>query len=164
NCGVAAVTAGPGVTNAITAVKNAQMAQTQLILFGGATATLLKGRGALQGIDHLSLVRSAVEWATEGRTVQALGPSLEQAYDVAMSGVPGLVFSAVPVDVRYPESVVRVWYFKESGVEKAKGLGAKALELYLKGHLYKQFPLPHVDLDVRVPDVKLPVGGGEDAQ
>src|SRR3954463_3930669 len=43
--GVAAVTAGPGVTNTITAVKNAQMAQTPLILFGGATATLLKGRG-----------------------------------------------------------------------------------------------------------------------
>lgn len=164
NCGVAAVTAGPGVTNAITAVKNAQMAQTPLILFGGATATLLKGRGALQDIDQLSLVRSAVKWATEIRTVQALGPTLEKAFDVAMSGVPGPVFLEVPVDVLYPESVVRDWYFKESGVEKAKGLGAKALELYLKGHLYKQFHLPHVDLDVRVPDVKLPVGGGEDAQ
>src|SRR5262245_31100378 len=43
--GVAAVTAGPGVTNTVTAVKNAQMAQSPVILFGGATATLLKGRG-----------------------------------------------------------------------------------------------------------------------
>src|SRR5580658_1598593 len=42
--GVAAVTAGPGVTNAITAVKNAQLAQSPLILIGGATATLLRGR------------------------------------------------------------------------------------------------------------------------
>ena len=46
--GVAAVTAGPGVTNTITAVKNAQMAQSPLVLIGGAAATLLKGRGALQ--------------------------------------------------------------------------------------------------------------------
>src|SRR5689334_6980584 len=46
--GVAAVTAGPGVTNTVTALKNAQMAQTPLLLFGGATATLLKGRGSLQ--------------------------------------------------------------------------------------------------------------------
>ena len=45
--GVAAVTAGPGVTNTITAVKNAQMAQSPLVIFGGATATLLKGRGSL---------------------------------------------------------------------------------------------------------------------
>ncbi len=163
NCGVAAVTAGPGVTNALTAVKNAQMAQTPLILFGGATATLLKGRGALQDIDQLSLVRSAVKWATDISTVQALGPTLEKAFDVAMGGVPGPVFLEVPVDILYPESIVREWYIKESGVESAKGLGAKALGLYLKGHLYRQFHLPHVDLDVRVPEVRLPVGRGDDA-
>ena len=52
-CGVAAVTAGPGVTNTITAIKNAQMAQSPLIIFGGATATLLKGRGSLQDIDQM---------------------------------------------------------------------------------------------------------------
>ena len=47
--GVAAVTAGPGLTNTITAIKNAQMAQSPLIVFGGATATVLKGRGFTAG-------------------------------------------------------------------------------------------------------------------
>ena len=47
--GVAAVTAGPGLTNTITAVKNAQMAERPILLLGGAAANLLKGRGALQG-------------------------------------------------------------------------------------------------------------------
>jgi thiamine pyrophosphate-dependent acetolactate synthase large subunit-like protein len=42
--GVAAVTAGPGVTNTITAVKNAQLAQSPVILLGGAAATLLRYR------------------------------------------------------------------------------------------------------------------------
>lgn len=51
--GVAVVTAGPGVTNTVTAVKNAQMAESPLILLGGAAASLLKGRGALQDIDQL---------------------------------------------------------------------------------------------------------------
>ena len=50
--GVAAVTAGPGLTNTVTAVKNAQMAQSPLVLLGGAAATVLKGRGALQDIDQ----------------------------------------------------------------------------------------------------------------
>ena len=50
--GVAAVTAGPGVTNSITAIKNAQMAQSPLVLIGGATATVLRGRGSLQDIDQ----------------------------------------------------------------------------------------------------------------
>jgi acetolactate synthase-like protein len=158
-CGVAAVTAGPGVTNALTAIKNAQMAQTPLLVFGGATATLLKGRGALQDIDQISLVKSAVKWAVAVSTVQSLGPIVEKAIAIAEEGVPGPVFIEVPVDLLYPESTVRGWYFKESGVEDAKGLGAKALGLYLKGHLYKQFHLPHVDIDV--PEMRLPVIGAD---
>jgi acetolactate synthase-like protein len=42
--GVAAVTAGPGLTNTVTAVKNAQMAESPLLLLGGAAATLLQVR------------------------------------------------------------------------------------------------------------------------
>ena len=51
--GVAVVTAGPGVTNTVTAIKNAQMSESPVVLLGGAAATLLKGRGALQDIDQL---------------------------------------------------------------------------------------------------------------
>ena len=155
--GVAAVTAGPGVSNTLTAVKNAQMAQTPMLIFGGATATLLKGRGALQDIDQLSLIKSAVKWATAVSTVPALGPTVHKALEIAQAGVPGPVFVEVPVDILYPESIVKGWYIAESGVEAMKGLGGRALELYLKGHLYKQFHLPHVDLDLSMPDVKLPM-------
>ena len=51
--GVAAVTAGPGLTNTITALKNAQLAQSPLLLLGGAAPTALQGRGALQDIAPL---------------------------------------------------------------------------------------------------------------
>ena len=122
--GVAAVTAGPGVTNALTAIKNAQMAQSPLVVFGGATATILKGRGALQDIDQIALVESAVKWATKVSTVPSLGPTVDKALRVAQSGVPGPVFVEVPVDVLYPESLVRKWYIEESGVEKSDYLGA----------------------------------------
>ncbi|MBX3271771.1 MAG: thiamine pyrophosphate-binding protein [Sandaracinaceae bacterium] len=160
--GVAAVTAGPGVTNALTPLKNAQLAQTPLLLFGGATATLLKGRGALQDIDQLSLVRSACKWSTAVSTVPALGPTVKKALEIAESGVPGPVFVEVPVDLLYPEAIVKQWYFEESGVQKMKGLTAKAMEVFLKGYLYKQFHLPHVD--VSVPNVRARAPGGIDAQ
>ena len=52
--GVAAVTAGPGLTNTITALKNAQLAHSPLVLIGGAAPTALQGRGALQ--DRKSVV------------------------------------------------------------------------------------------------------------
>jgi acetolactate synthase-like protein len=140
--GVAAVTAGPGVTNTITAVKNAQMAQSPIILFGGSTATLLKGRGALQDIDQQAIMKSVTKWSTSVKTVPALAPTVERACEIAMEGVPGPVFVEVPVDLLYSEEIVRGWYEKEAGLGKAKGIGAKALELYIRGHLYRQFRAP----------------------
>ncbi|MEW6435037.1 MAG: thiamine pyrophosphate-binding protein [Myxococcota bacterium] len=154
--GVAAVTAGPGVTNAITALKNAQLAQSPLVLLGGATATVLKGRGALQDIDQLALIKPAVKWAAKCSTVGQLVPMLEKALREATSGIPGPVFLEVPVDVLYPETIVREWYLKESGVENAKTLGQKVLGLYLKGHLYRQFHLPYVDVGGLLPEYDRP--------
>jgi acetolactate synthase-like protein len=155
--GVAAVTAGPGVTNTATAVKNAQMAQTPLIIFGGSTATLLKGRGALQDIDQLSIMKPMTKGATMVKTVPALGPTVERACQVAMDGVPGPVFVEVPVDLLYPEEIVRGWYEKEVGLGKGKGIGAKALELYIRGHLYRQFRapvMPEMHLPMKLPTLR----------
>lgn len=51
--GVAVVTAGPGLTNTVTAIKNAQMAESPVVVVAGAAATMLKNRGSLQDIDQL---------------------------------------------------------------------------------------------------------------
>ena len=144
--GIAAVTAGPGVTNTITAVKNAQLAQSPLVIFGGAAATLLKGRGALQDIDQISVMESITKWAVSIKKVHSIRPTLEKAMDLAQDGVPGPVFIEVPIDVLYPEEMVREMFMKESGVRDGKNLGAKALELYMRGHLYRQFHQPHVSI------------------
>ena len=85
--GAAAVTAGPGVTNTITALKNAQMAQSPLVLFGGAAATVLKGRGSLQDIDHISVLQSITKWAVSVKKVRSIGPTVEKALDLSQEGV-----------------------------------------------------------------------------
>ncbi|NND27434.1 MAG: thiamine pyrophosphate-binding protein [Myxococcales bacterium] len=144
--GVAAVTAGPGVTNTITAVKNAQLAQSPLLIFGGAAATLLKGRGALQDIDQISLMDPITKWAVSIKKVHSIGPTVEKALDLAQEGVPGPVFIEVPIDVLYPEEMVREMFMSESGVKDSKNLSSKALELYMRGHLYRQFNQPHVSI------------------
>jgi acetolactate synthase-1/2/3 large subunit len=134
--GVAAVTAGPGVTNSITALKNAQMAQSPLVLLGGATATLLKGRGALQDIDQQILVAPHVKWMASVARVRDLVPALEQAFREAASGVPGPVFVEVPVDLLYDEALVRQWYL--AGTEGG-GLAGWGLRRYLERHLRRLF-------------------------
>lgn len=137
--GIAAVTAGPGLTNTITAVKNAQLAQSPLIVFGGATATILRGRGSLQDIDQMSLMNPHVKWATSVSSVHDLVTVVERAFRIAREGVPGPVFIEVPVDLLYDEETVRGWYFKETGVDRAKDVGSRVLKLYLERHLNKVF-------------------------
>ena len=119
--GVAAVTAGPGVTNSITALKNAQMAQTPLILLGGAAPTVLKNRGALQDIDQLAILKSiTLRLAVTIRRNCDVIPVMEKAFDVCRSGVPGPVFVECPIDTLYGESLVREWYGAKPDAANAK--------------------------------------------
>ncbi|MCW5883250.1 MAG: thiamine pyrophosphate-binding protein, partial [Anaerolineae bacterium] len=113
--GVAAVTAGPGVTNTITAIKNAQLAQSPLVLIGGAAPTALQGRGALQDIDQMSIMQPITKWATRVRRVRDLAVRLEEAFRQALSDVPGPVFIEMPIDLLYDEALIRQWYGVKSG-------------------------------------------------
>jgi acetolactate synthase-1/2/3 large subunit len=126
---VAAVTAGPGVTNTVTAVKNAQMAQSPVVLIGGAAPTVLQGRGALQDIEQLDLMRSVVKWSRRVRRLRDLIPTLEAAFRISQEGVPGPVFVECPVDLLYDEATVRSWYGVERG---GKTLFDRLIKSYLR--------------------------------
>jgi len=136
--GVAAVTAGPGVTNTITAIKNAQLAQSPVVLLGGATGTVLKGRGSLQDIDQLALFRPHVKWATTVSRVADLADTVSNALRVSISGVPGPVFVEVPVDLLYDEHLVRDLYGAQ-GSDDPQGWKARLLSRYLERHVSKLF-------------------------
>jgi acetolactate synthase-1/2/3 large subunit len=132
--GVAAITAGPGLTNAITAVKNAQMAQSPVILLGGATATALKGKGALQDIDQMALIKPHVKWTATVKRYRDIEAILEKAFAIAYTGIPGPVFIEFPVDLLYPESFVRSWYGLTSDSE-----GNSIEIMYMNWHLNRLF-------------------------
>ncbi len=135
--GVAAVTAGPGITNTITAVKNAFMAQSPLVLLGGAAPTLLKGRGALQDIDQMKVMKPIVKWAAAVRSVRAIYPTLKKAFQKAKEGVPGPVFVELPLDILYDEAVVRAGFAKTTS--GATSLGQRITSWYINRHLNNVF-------------------------
>ena len=139
--GVAAVTAGPGLTNTITALQNAMMAQSPVVLFGGAAATMLKGRGALQDIDQLGVVRASVKWSAPVRYAKDLPTVVEQAFDVAASGVPGPVFVECPIDLLYDREEVRKWYLASGASTSGKkpSLQSRAVNWYLERHVERLF-------------------------
>jgi len=159
--GVCAVTAGPGVTNTVTAVKNAFEAQSPMIILGGATATILRGRGSLQDIDQISLMKTVTKWAARLNKVGDIVPMLNRAFEVATEGVPGPVFLELPVDVLYPQDIVKEWYFKESGVDKMTGVLGQAAQLGMKAYLQHQFRMPHVPVPRR-PDLRIHLGKSVD--
>ena len=135
--GVAAVTAGPGITNTITALKNAQLAQSPVILLGGAAPTALQGRGALQDIDQRPLVAPHVKAFMKMRRVRDLGPAVAEAFALARSGVPGPVFIECPVDLLYDEASIRQWYADAAG--KGTSIADRALRWYLQRHAARMF-------------------------
>ncbi|XP_037361951.1 2-hydroxyacyl-CoA lyase 2 [Talpa occidentalis] len=151
--GVAVVTAGPGLTNTVTAVKNAQIAQSPVLLLGGAASTLLQNRGALQAIDHISLFRPLCKFSASVRRVRDIVPTLRAAMAAAQSGTPGPVFVELPIDVLYPYFMVR----KEMVPAKPpKGLLGQVVYWYLENHLANLFagawePWPEGPLPLDIP-------------
>ena len=134
--GVAIVTAGPGVTNTITAIKNAQMAQSPVLLIGGAAATLLKGRGSLQDIDQISLLKTYVKSAVSVKKTRDVVPSLANALNTAISGVPGPVFVELPIDLLYPEEDIRKEFMNQL---PKSGFFGKIAHWYVNRHLNDLF-------------------------
>lgn len=120
--GVCVVTAGPGLTNTVTAIKNAQMAETAVLLIGGAAPTLLKGRGALQDVDQTSVFSSICKDTIRVTRLRDLQDKVTEALWIAQSDVPGPVMLELPVDLLYPYQLVK----EMSGVKgKAKGLSQR---------------------------------------
>lgn len=143
--GVVAVTAGPGLTNTITALKNAQLAHSPLVLIGGAAPTALQGRGALQDIDQRPLVAPHVKFLRQVRRVADLGPAMTEAFAAARSGVPGPAFVECPVDILYDEASIRQWYAEAGG--RGKSIPERLLRWYLGRHADRMFAgagLPYV--------------------
>lgn len=97
--GVAVVTAGPGVTDAVTGVANAWAASSPLVLLGGAAPTFNQGRGSLQEMPQTQLFHGISKWSDRIPSPELVPPFLARAFRVARAGRPGPVFLEIPWDV-----------------------------------------------------------------
>ncbi|HZZ86679.1 MAG TPA: thiamine pyrophosphate-binding protein [Anaeromyxobacteraceae bacterium] len=97
--GVAIVTAGPGVTDAVTGVANAWAASVPLVLLGGAAPTFNQGRGSLQEMPQTQLFAGITKWSDRVPSPELIPSFLAKAFRVALAGRPGPVFLELPWDV-----------------------------------------------------------------
>ena len=99
--GVAAVTAGPGVTDAVTGVANAWFSGAPLLLLGGRHFIRQEIKGGLQEMDHPQLFRSITAWAATAWETNRLADYIGTAARHAFAGRGAPVFLDVPMDVQF---------------------------------------------------------------
>ncbi len=105
--GVALVTAGPGVTNAMTGLANAHVARTSVLVLSGTPPTAQENRGALQDMNHIDFVKPLTRYARTVRDPDLVLQELDEALSRCLGhgSEPGPVFLDFPVNtLRAPVS------------------------------------------------------------
>ena len=99
--GVAMVTAGPGVTNCVTAIANASLARAPVLLIGGCTSRPQANMGPLQDIPHVDILRPVTRTSRTLRVADQVIREFDEAVARAMgdAGEPGPVYLEIPTDV-----------------------------------------------------------------
>jgi acetolactate synthase I/II/III large subunit len=111
NVGVALVTSGPGITNAVTGVATAYFDSIPMVLISANVSSELMGKDAFQECDAVGITRSVVKHNFLVSDAQQLASTLKKAFHIARTGRPGPVHVDIPKDVllapaklEYPES------------------------------------------------------------
>ena len=99
--GVAAVTAGPGVTNAATGLASAHQNASPMLLIGGRASDSRWGQGALQEMDHVPMAAAISKWARTLHQADAVHLGALEAWAAVTSGRPGPAFFDIPTDALF---------------------------------------------------------------
>jgi acetolactate synthase I/II/III large subunit len=102
--GVAALTAGPGVTNGMSAMAAAQQNQSPLVVLGGRAPALRWGMGSLQEIDHVPFVAPLARFAATAQSAEDAGRLLDEALRAAVGAPSGVGFVDIPMDHAFSTS------------------------------------------------------------
>ncbi|MDP2805112.1 MAG: acetolactate synthase 3 catalytic subunit [Gallionellaceae bacterium] len=110
--GVALVTSGPGLTNAVTGIATAYMDSIPMVIISGQVPTSYIGEDAFQEVDAVGITRPCVKHNFLVKDVKDLATTLKKAFYLAKSGRPGPVLVDIPKDVSnqkvefsYPSSI-----------------------------------------------------------
>ncbi len=100
-CGVAVVTAGPGVTDVVTAMANAYQNRSPMLVIGGRSPLADFEKGALQEMDQVEFLRPLTKWARCLYDTKRIPEYMAMAFRHALSGRYGPVFLEMPSDVLF---------------------------------------------------------------
>ncbi len=141
--GVALVTSGPGVTNAVTGIATAYMDSIPMVIISGNVPTHAIGQDAFQECDAVGITRPIVKHNFLVKDVKDLAKTIKKAFYLARTGRPGPVLVDIPKDVsrhtcvfEYPDTIdIRSYKINTKGhhghIKKAMQLLAQATKPYI---------------------------------
>jgi thiamine pyrophosphate-dependent acetolactate synthase large subunit-like protein len=102
--GVCALTAGPGVTNGLSAIASAQQNNSPIVVLGGRAPAFRWGQGSLQEIDHVPFVAPLANFAATPDSTASIPGLLDRAFRAAIGPHSGPAFVDFPLDVVFSEA------------------------------------------------------------
>ncbi|MBU3654147.1 MAG: acetolactate synthase 3 catalytic subunit [Limnohabitans sp.] len=102
--GVALVTSGPGLTNAVTGIATAYMDSIPMVIISGQVPTAAIGLDAFQECDTVGITRPIVKHNFLVKDVRELAETMKKAFHIARSGRPGPVVVDIPKDVSFKKT------------------------------------------------------------
>ena len=119
--GVCALTAGPGVTNGMSAMASAQANHSPMVVFGGRAPALRWGQGSLQEIDHVPFVRPLSKLAATAGSAEEIPGLVDLAFQAATAPHGGPAFVDFPLDYVFMEAPDQELAVKEPSPVRASG-------------------------------------------
>jgi len=127
--GVALVTSGPGMTNAVTGIATAYLDSIPLVVLTGQVPTAVIGSDAFQEVDSVGISRPCVKHNFLVKDVKDLAETLKKAFYVASTGRPGPVVVDIPKDITDPN--IKIPYTYQATISM------RSYNPVIKGHQYQ---------------------------
>ncbi len=119
--GVCALTAGPGVTNGMSAMASAQANHSPMLVLGGRAPALRWGQGSLQEIDHVPFVRPLAKLAATAGATEEIPGLVDLAFQASLAPHGGPSFLDFPLDYVFMEAPEQESSQKETSPPSADG-------------------------------------------
>jgi acetolactate synthase-1/2/3 large subunit len=125
--GVCALTAGPGVTNGMSAMASAQANHSPMVVLGGRAPALRWGQGSLQEIDHVPFVRPLTKLAATPESTEEIPGLVDDAFAAACAPHGGPSFVDFPLDYVFMEAQERESEYSapRAGAPRTGGAGGR---------------------------------------
>lgn len=148
--GVCALTAGPGVTNGMSAIASAQANHTPMLVLGGRAPAFRWGQGSLQEIDHVPFVRPLCKLATTAQSTAEISGLVQEAIELALAPHGGPAFIDFPLDHVFMSAAEPAASAELAEAESTNGMagarvhGADAAQIERAAQLLKEAERPVV--------------------